>query len=265
MVRQSLKKKDGSHSDHFKLRGKDHTRIEGLSDGVFAIAIALLLISSDIPETFDELKEFMLDFVPFAATITLLMLLWYEHYTFFIRYGLKDATTVFLNTILLFLILFYVYPLKFLFKTLFQLFSGLITRDREKLEHLFTYNIHRDDTATLMIIYGIGAAVIFLTFALLYNLALKRKQTLELKEFEIFQTKSSIYSNLVSASIPLGSALIAATGIGGKDNFTLSGIFYWTYGIAMPVYYKFYYRKRKKLFPETMKSPVKEQEPENEG
>jgi hypothetical protein len=200
-----------------------------------------------------ELKEFIYDFVPFAATITLLMLLWYEHYTFFIRYGLKDATTVFLNTVLLFLILFYVYPLKFLFKTLFQLFSGLITKDYEKLSYLFDVTLLREDTSTLMIIYGLGAASIFLTFTLLYSLALKRKDRLQLTAFEIFQTRSSIYSNIISGVIPLGSALIAATGIGGDSNFTLSGIFYWSYAIAMPLYYGVYYiRKRKKLFPETM-------------
>ena len=253
MVRQQLKDKEGVFQDHFKLRGKDHTRIEGLSDGVFAIAIALLLISSDIPETFDQLVIFMYDFVPFAATITLLILLWYEHYTFFIRYGLKDANTVTLNTVLLFLILFYVYPLKFLFKTLFQLFSGIITRDREKLEHLFSYTILAEDTATLMIIYGLGAALIFLTFTLLYSYALRRRKALGLNDFEIFQTRSSIYSNIISGAIPLGSVCIAATGIGGSSNFTLSGIFYWMYAIAMPLYYGLYYtRKRKKLFPETL-------------
>ena len=175
MFRKIFKKKAGMQIDHFKLRGKDHTRIEGLSDSVFAIAIALLLISADIPETFDQLMVFMYDFIPFAATITLLMLLWYEHYTFFIRYGLKDATTVFINTILLFLILFYVYPLKFLFKTLYQLFSGLISKDYDRLERLFSETIVKEDTATLMIIYGLGAALIFFTFTLLYFYALKKK------------------------------------------------------------------------------------------
>ena len=253
MVRQILKNKEGSKTDHFKLRGKDHTRIEGLSDGVFAIAIALLLISSDIPETFDDLMIFMYDFVPFAATITLLMLLWYEHYTFFIRYGLKDATTVFINTILLFLILFYVYPLKFLFKTLFQLFSGLFTGNNDQLERLFSETILPEDTSTLMIIYGLGAALIFLTFTLLYSYALRKKESLQLNAFEIFQTRSSINVNIISGLIPLGSVLIAATGIGGSNNFTFAGMFYWSYSIFLPLYFSLYYfKKRKKRFPETL-------------
>ena len=94
-----------------RLRGEGGTRIEALSDGVFAIAIALLLISTDIPETFAELREFMYDFVPFGGTIAILMVIWYQHYTFFLRYGLQDIKTVTINTVLLFLILFYVYPL----------------------------------------------------------------------------------------------------------------------------------------------------------
>jgi len=146
MVRDRLKKGTNARSSHFKLRGMEHTRIEGLSDGVFAIAIALLLISADVPQKFSELKIFLKDFVPFGATIVLLMVIWYQHYIFFIRYGLRDATIVSLNTLVLFLILFYVYPLKFLFKTLFTLFSGIITQDTESLEILFTETMPVADT-----------------------------------------------------------------------------------------------------------------------
>ncbi len=67
MIRQIFKKKTVQKKGHFRLRGMDHTRIEGLSDGVFAIAIALLLISAKVPETFDELVTFIYDFVPFGA------------------------------------------------------------------------------------------------------------------------------------------------------------------------------------------------------
>ena len=88
-MRQALKNSQKSSS--FTLRGMEHTRIEGLSDGVFAIAVALLLITTDVPEKFSELKLFLKDFIPFGITIVLLMVIWYQHYTFFIRYGLRDA------------------------------------------------------------------------------------------------------------------------------------------------------------------------------
>jgi len=234
MVRQALKKANESTTGPFRLRGMDHTRIEGLSDGVFAIAIALLLISSSPPQVFADLMVFMYDFVPFAATITLLMMLWYEHYTFFVKYGLKDTMTVFLNTILLFLILFYVYPMKFLFKVLFELFSSLITRDWDRFDHLFSVTILPENTPTLMVIYGLGAAAIFGIFALLYAYAY-RKKSLELNVYERYETRSSIIMNIVSGMIPILSAIVAAVGVGGDRNFMISGMTYWLYPIVLPI------------------------------
>src|SRR5207245_11133547 len=53
-------------------------------------------------------------FIPFAICFTMLLTVWYAHYVFFRRYGLDDQLTIFLNSVLLFVVLFYVYPLKFL-------------------------------------------------------------------------------------------------------------------------------------------------------
>lgn len=56
----------------------------------------------------------MRGFPAFALTFAALMTLWVRHYYFFRYYGLDDLATIVLNTTLLFLVLFYVYPLKFL-------------------------------------------------------------------------------------------------------------------------------------------------------
>ena len=45
----------------------------------------------------------------------MLATIWNTHYKFSRRYGLDDPTTRFLTCVLLFIVLFYVYPLKFLF------------------------------------------------------------------------------------------------------------------------------------------------------
>jgi hypothetical protein len=55
----------------------------------------------------------------------MLVWLWYEHVRFFRRYGLQDGFTIVINAVLLFVILFYVYPLKFLFSLLSQTLFGL--------------------------------------------------------------------------------------------------------------------------------------------
>ena len=43
-----------------------------------------------------------------------LILVWSYHYRLFSRFDLEDLWTIVLNSVLLFLVLFYVYPLKFL-------------------------------------------------------------------------------------------------------------------------------------------------------
>ena len=75
-------------------------------------------VSLEIPDSYDKLIEPMAGFVPFACSFALLTWLWYEHNVFFRRYGLQDPYTVTLNAILLFVVLFDIYPLKFLFHEL---------------------------------------------------------------------------------------------------------------------------------------------------
>ena len=66
MLRKHLKSKELADNE-FQLRGLDNTRVEALSDGVFALAIALLLISSEVPNTFAEPREFLKNFFPFFS------------------------------------------------------------------------------------------------------------------------------------------------------------------------------------------------------
>ena len=107
----------GKNPDHgaFRMRGHDVLRVEALSDVVFGFALTLLVVSLEVPRTFNQMIDAMRAFPSFAITFLLLITVWRTHYNFFRRYGLHDPRTVRLNTVLLFVILFYVYPLKFLF------------------------------------------------------------------------------------------------------------------------------------------------------
>src|SRR5579863_5173965 len=97
----------------FELRGQQMNRIEAVSDVVFGFALTLLVVSLQAPRTYSDLINVMRGFPAFALTFAALMVLWARHYYFFRYYGLDDAATIVLNTLLLFLVLFYVYPLKF--------------------------------------------------------------------------------------------------------------------------------------------------------
>ena len=60
----------------------------------------------------------MRQLLAFGICFILFIGLWERHYRFFRRFGLEDGATLILNGALLFVVLCYVYPLKFLF-TLF--------------------------------------------------------------------------------------------------------------------------------------------------
>ena len=219
----------------FQLRGLENTRIESLSDGVFAIAIGLLLLSSSPPENFEQLRDFIKDFIPFAGSISILMLIWYQHYLYFIRFGLRDSGTTAINTILLFLVLFYTYHLKFLIRLLVDIYTALLTDNKELFNRIFTETIRPEDTSELMVIYGLGASGIFLVFVWLNVRSLKKKKQLLLSQQEILLTQNSVRINLAMGLIPLISVAISLFNLGGSYTFIISGFSYMLYLIIMPI------------------------------
>src|SRR4051812_18684837 len=108
----------------FRWRGTEITRLEALSDAVFGFAITLLVVSLQVPDTFTEMLGLLRGLPAFAASFALLFLVWLNQHHWFRRYGLEDGTTTCLNAILLFVILFFVYPLKFVFQIVIVMILG---------------------------------------------------------------------------------------------------------------------------------------------
>ncbi|NJN42926.1 MAG: DUF1211 domain-containing protein [Flammeovirgaceae bacterium] len=203
--------------------------------------MTLILISTTSPKTFSDVMRFTRDVVPFALSIILIGMIWNEHYVFFLRYGLRGTRVIVLNLLLLFIVLFYVYPLKFLTTMLLlPVFYG-ITGNQEFLMELQGM-IKGSDVSYLMMIYGFGAASIFLVMQAMYRYAYKHREALELNEIEKFDTQTSIRGNMLLASIPLLSALIALFMIDYKWAGVYSGFIYFLY---TPVMFFFYSRREK--------------------
>src|ERR1700704_982137 len=156
MIREKLIDKGIGDSKQFRWRSHEISRIEGLSDAVFGFAVTLLVVSLEVPKTFAELMEAMRGFGAFAICFTLLITVWFNQYKFFRRYGLQDTLTVVLNLILLFVVLFYVYPLKFVFSFLVSMVTGQGARVRLPSGVEGTMVENGEQVATLMLIFGLG-------------------------------------------------------------------------------------------------------------
>jgi uncharacterized membrane protein len=76
MVRGKLIEKAVGHTGDFRWRSHEITRIEGFSDAVFAFAVTLLVVSLEVPRTFDELAGAMQGFIAFALGSALLFVIW---------------------------------------------------------------------------------------------------------------------------------------------------------------------------------------------
>jgi hypothetical protein len=172
---------------HFRWRGGEISRLEGFSDAVFAFAVTLLVVSLEVPKTYAELIASMKGFVAFAICFALLVQIWRQHYLYSRRYGLQTRYAIFLNWVLLFVVLFFVYPLKFLFTLSIGFFSrGLLAPDRRIFE------IQPSQIATLEVIYSLGFAAVSTVFGLLYRYAYSKRGELELNEYELLTTRSTI-------------------------------------------------------------------------
>ena len=208
MLREPLAARGVGFGDGFRLRGHEIQRIEGFSDAVLAFAMTLLVVSLEVPRTFAELLETMNGFVAFALAFALLLRIWFLQYQWFRRYGLEDGFVITLNGALLFVVLFFVYPLKFLFGFLVRHFTGQETRILMPDGSLHPA-IADSDMRTLMIVYGLGYIALFGAFWLLYNHAWRRRDRLELNEIERYDTLSTMYEAAINAGVALLSVLIA--------------------------------------------------------
>ena len=208
-----------SSDRNFRWRAHEPMRIEGLSDAVFAFAITLIVISLEVPKSFDDLAHAMSGFFVFALSFMMLVLVWYRQHIWFRRYGLQDAISIMLNAALLFVVIFYVYPLKFLL-TVFATVIHL-NGDGRQLSDLFAND---GQLTSLMMIYCGGYVAVYGIFVALQWHAWRLRDQLELNPAELIETRFAIIEDSIMAGIGLVAFLFSAAGLPGLGGLCFFGI-----------------------------------------
>lgn len=178
---------------YFRWRGAETSRLEALFDMVLAMALTLTVISMEVPQNFDDLVGSFAKLPSFAVCFLILLICWYYHFQFHRRYGIENFPLIILSGLLLFIILIYVYPLKFLYSILFA-------PDAQRLNPA--------QGQTLIALYSIGFAAIFLMFTLMNGYAYLCRAELELDANEIVLTKAAIGTHLAYMAVACLSILM---------------------------------------------------------
>ncbi|MEJ2584336.1 MAG: TMEM175 family protein [Robiginitalea sp.] len=179
------------------------SRLEALSDGVFAFAATLLVVSLGLDESWLAKDSRVLELITFGGSFFVLIALWAVHYNYFRRAAYVDYWIIAYNTVLLFVVLYYVFPLKSLINT----WLGQEPISVEGLASLFSW-------------YGLGFLLIFLCFSLMYRRAYKKTKSMSRSLVLLFYSRHfAIYVGVAALSIG-----VATLGIGIR--FGLPGILY---------------------------------------
>jgi uncharacterized membrane protein len=231
--------KNRQHDPRMHYRGSSASRLDNLTDAVFGIAITLLIFNLSNPNSFGDLLTFTKTLPAFLISISFVILIWKEHLEFSELYGLQDTWLTILNTVFIALVIFYVYPLRFL--TLF-LTNFFFNTD-------IVVSIRGDQVPGLMMYYGSVAFALYFILFLLYSRAYTMRNVLELNAYEVFYTKSQKKRLLIMFAIPLLSILVTVIieGFSFVWASVFGGIVYFLYTPLM-IWWSKEFSKKSKAF-----------------
>lgn len=172
--------------------------METFTDAAFAFALTLLVVSFEPPTSLGALIDSLRDVPAFLLSATFLMVFWWGHHQWSRRYGMEDGVSVLLSCALVFTVLIYVYPLRFMFGLMFTwagYLAGLpIGSPDVRLDSVADLN-------TVFLIYGLGFMAMALILAMLHHHAWRRREALELDAFERHETRTNAKIWVVLAAV----------------------------------------------------------------
>ncbi|MCE2611809.1 DUF1211 domain-containing protein [Flavobacteriaceae bacterium D16] len=190
----------------------DSKRVEAFSDGVFAFAATLMVVSLDLNESFVLMESKSVSFISFGVSFFVLVALWKVHYNFFRRTAYMDDWIIAFNAILLFVVLYYVFPLK-------SLVNSFLGKEP----------VTMDGLASLFELYSAGFLMIFLCLALMYYRAYRKTKSVDRSLYLLFYARHfGIYVGVALISIALSGFKIGIIfGFPGIVYALLGPLCYW--------------------------------------
>lgn len=207
---------------------RDVNRIEAFSDAVFGFALTLLVVSLEVPRTYVDMMASVRALPAFAACFAILLVIWQEHHQFFRRYGVHDGAVIWINGLLLFLVLFYVYPLKFLMTMLLGP-EGVLLGGR-------TQGVTDAEIPSLMVLYGVGFVSVFLLLVALHWRALACLRRDPATDVDLSTLRVHLGALFVYVVVGLVSIVIAATNL----TWWAPAAAGFTYALLGPGFYVYY-------------------------
>lgn len=179
------------------------SRIEAFSDAVFAISATLLVVSLEVPKDFAGLMANVEGSVAFALSFAIFIQIWVSHHRYFRDFPLADGWNLAINSVLLFLVLFFVYPLKFLMLGFVRWIFGIGEIGYVTLREL----------DLVFAIYGAGWLAVFLCFAALYWRAAHNHAQLGLSPERRADARLEAQLAFTFGLVGAASALLALAGL----------------------------------------------------
>ncbi len=231
--------KYSKHDPRINYRGASPSRMDNFTDAVFGIAITLLIFNLSNPNSFSDLLAFTKTLPAFLLSIFFLVIVWREHVRFSEIYTLGATGFIFLNTLFIALVIFYVYPLRFLSLFLTSIFFNV---DVGLL-------IEPNQIPYLMIYYGFFAFAINFILFLFYYSVYRIKEKINLNLFEIYYTKWQMVKLIIMFTVPLLSIVLIIFFKNRSPAFatTIGGCIYFIYGPAIYYWSHNYKQKSKKM------------------
>lgn len=190
-LREKIHARVSPNDPPFRFRGAEPTRTEALCDAVIGFAITLAVVSLEVPRDSGDLLVLMRGFASFLVTFASLFAVWFSHARFCRRYGIEDDRTMWLTAAILFVVVFYTYPLKFVMAWLVDARVGLTGP-----------HMADPDVPWIVSAYSLGLMLLAILFWALHRHALSLRDLLQLDPVEVEETR-------LTASTWLNSALVA--------------------------------------------------------